>query len=75
MLAVELPVATVRAVRSLVGSRNAAAFIAAAAEREVKARTMDALVRGGTTAEGVAVDAPPDNPAGDTADNPADGPA
>ncbi|MEU7132912.1 MerR family transcriptional regulator [Streptomyces sp. NPDC046261] len=41
---VALPAATVRAVRALVGPRNVAAFIAAAAEREVRSRTMDGLV-------------------------------
>ncbi|MBP2404027.1 DNA-binding transcriptional MerR regulator [Streptomyces syringium] len=40
---VPLPAATVRAVRELVGAEHTAAFIAAAAEREVRARTMDAL--------------------------------
>lgn len=40
---VPLPAATVRAVRELVGAEHVAAFIAAAAEREVRARTMDAL--------------------------------
>ncbi len=40
---VPLPAATVGAVRSLVGPRNVAAFVTAAAEREVQARTMDAL--------------------------------
>ncbi len=40
---VPLPAATMRAVRALVGEVNAAAFIAAAAEREVAARTLDAL--------------------------------
>ncbi|WP_184735075.1 MerR family transcriptional regulator [Streptomyces netropsis] len=40
---VRLPAATVRAVRELVGAEHTAAFIAAAAEREVRARTMDAL--------------------------------
>ncbi|MCB5912067.1 MerR family transcriptional regulator [Streptomyces pinistramenti] len=40
---VALPAATVRAVRDLVGPENAAEFIAAAAQREVQARTMDAL--------------------------------
>ncbi|GGX92641.1 MerR family transcriptional regulator [Streptomyces hiroshimensis] len=42
--AVRLPEGTVRAVADLVGPENVAAFIAAAAEREVRARTMDALV-------------------------------
>ncbi|WP_189534558.1 MerR family transcriptional regulator [Streptomyces roseolilacinus] len=41
--AVVLPAATVRAVHGLVGTENASAFIAAAAEREVRARTLDAL--------------------------------
>ncbi|MFJ8694548.1 MerR family transcriptional regulator [Streptomyces roseolilacinus] len=41
--AVVLPAATVRAVHALVGTANASAFIAAAAEREVRARTLDAL--------------------------------
>ncbi|MEV4739385.1 MerR family transcriptional regulator [Streptomyces sp. NPDC049555] len=41
---VPLPAATVRAVRALAGPANTAAFIAAAAEREVRARTLDALV-------------------------------
>ncbi|GAA2708995.1 MULTISPECIES: MerR family transcriptional regulator [Streptomyces] len=41
---VPLPAATVRAVRALAGPANTAAFIAAAAEREVQARTLDALV-------------------------------
>ncbi|MDF3291372.1 MerR family transcriptional regulator [Streptomyces silvisoli] len=43
-ITVTLPAATVRSVRALVGARNTAAFIAAAAEREVQARTMDGLV-------------------------------
>ncbi|MEU4492867.1 MerR family transcriptional regulator [Streptomyces sp. NBC_00210] len=38
-----LPTETIRAVQALVGEQNAAAFIAAAAEREVQARTLDAL--------------------------------
>ncbi len=41
---VALPAATVRAVRALVGPQNVAAFIPAAAEREVQARTMDGLL-------------------------------
>ncbi|MGW6455642.1 MerR family transcriptional regulator [Streptomyces sp. NPDC055078] len=40
---IALPPETIRAVRALVGPRNTAAFIAAAAEREVRARTLDAL--------------------------------
>ncbi|MGA5560054.1 MerR family transcriptional regulator [Streptomyces platensis] len=42
-----LPAEAVQAVRDLVGTENTAAFIAAAAHREVQARTMDALVSGG----------------------------
>jgi DNA-binding transcriptional MerR regulator len=41
---VALPAATIRAVQQLVGPRNTALFIAAAAERELRARTLDALV-------------------------------
>ncbi|MGW7023635.1 MerR family transcriptional regulator [Streptomyces decoyicus] len=49
--AVLLPAEAVQAVRALVGAENAAAFIAAAAHREVQARTMDALAAdGGGTA-------------------------
>ncbi|WKX71590.1 MerR family transcriptional regulator [Streptomyces sp. XD-27] len=44
--AVPLPAATVRAVRALVGPDGTAGFIAAAADREVAARTMDALAAG-----------------------------
>jgi hypothetical protein len=40
---VPLPEPTVRAVRELVGAGQVAAFVAAAAEREVAARRMDAL--------------------------------
>jgi DNA-binding transcriptional MerR regulator len=40
---VTLPPETIRAVHRLVGQGNAAAFIAAATEREVQARTLDAL--------------------------------
>ncbi|MGW7514718.1 MerR family transcriptional regulator [Streptomyces sp. NPDC054796] len=40
---VRLPVEVLAAVRSLVGTERAAAFIAAAADREVQARTMDRL--------------------------------
>ncbi|GAA5613105.1 hypothetical protein Spla01_04273 [Streptomyces platensis] len=43
-----LPAGAVQAVRDLVGTENTAAFIAAAAHREVQARTMDALVAGDT---------------------------
>ncbi|MER7831865.1 MerR family transcriptional regulator [Streptomyces sp. NPDC095602] len=54
--AVVLPAATVRAVRELVGAENASEFIAVAAEREVRARTLDRLVArnrdaGGDTGE------------------------
>ncbi|MFF5919512.1 MerR family transcriptional regulator [Streptomyces flavochromogenes] len=40
---VALPAGTVRAVQSLVGPEGVAAFVAAAAEREVHKRTLDAL--------------------------------
>nr|WSW68038.1 MerR family transcriptional regulator [Streptomyces sp. NBC_00995] len=40
---VSLPAATISAVESLVGRDKAAAFIAAAAEREVQTRTLDAI--------------------------------
>ncbi|WP_432165011.1 MerR family transcriptional regulator [Streptomyces sp. bgisy031] len=40
---VALPADTIRAVQSLVGAESAAAFIAAATEREVQARTLDSL--------------------------------
>ncbi|WP_406865372.1 MerR family transcriptional regulator [Streptomyces sp. HUAS MG47] len=40
---VALPPETIRAVQRLVGNENVAAFIAAAAEREVQSRTLDAL--------------------------------
>ncbi|MFF7726273.1 MerR family transcriptional regulator [Streptomyces sp. NPDC008001] len=43
---VRLPDRTARAVAALVGQENVAAFVAAAVEREVQARTMDALVIG-----------------------------
>ncbi|MGX7758607.1 MerR family transcriptional regulator [Streptomyces angustmyceticus] len=45
---VVLPAEAVQAVRALVGAENTAAFIAAAARREVQARTMDALASGGS---------------------------
>ncbi|MFJ9415018.1 MerR family transcriptional regulator [Streptomyces sp. NPDC101227] len=54
---VPLPAGTVQAVRDLVGPDNTAAFIAAAVQREVQARTMDAL----------AASAVRDAPAGDEA--------
>ncbi|MCC3766800.1 MerR family transcriptional regulator [Streptomyces sp. UNOC14_S4] len=44
---VQLPATTVEAVRALVGEDQVAAFIAAAAEREVQARRMDAMRRNG----------------------------
>ncbi|WP_329400633.1 MerR family transcriptional regulator [Streptomyces melanogenes] len=40
---VTLPAHTLRAVQALVGAENVAAFISAAAEREVQSRTLDAL--------------------------------
>ncbi|WP_381796357.1 MerR family transcriptional regulator [Streptomyces niveus] len=40
---VRLPAATIDAVQELVGEENASAFITAAAERELAARTLDAL--------------------------------
>ncbi|AZK95151.1 MULTISPECIES: MerR family transcriptional regulator [Streptomyces] len=40
---VALPVETIRAVRNLVGPENTAAFITAATERELQARTLDVL--------------------------------
>ncbi|WP_418958004.1 MerR family transcriptional regulator [Streptomyces tritici] len=40
---VALPPETIRAVEKLVGRENVAAFVAAATEREVQARTLDAL--------------------------------
>lgn len=43
---VHLPAGTVQAVRELVGEEHMEAFIAAAAERELLARTMDALLPG-----------------------------
>ncbi|MEU3076217.1 MerR family transcriptional regulator [Streptomyces laurentii] len=45
--AVTLPGETIRAVQKLVGERNVSAFIAAAAEREVQTRTLDALASTG----------------------------
>ncbi|MFC9235870.1 MerR family transcriptional regulator [Streptomyces decoyicus] len=51
--AVLLPAEAVQAVRALVGAENAAAFIAAAAHREVQARAMDTLAAGrGAAASG-----------------------
>ncbi|WP_267243519.1 MerR family transcriptional regulator [Streptomyces sp. PR69] len=44
---VTLPAETIRAVQRLVGDEDTAAFIAAAAEREVKARTLDTLTATG----------------------------
>ncbi|MCX4730837.1 MerR family transcriptional regulator [Streptomyces sp. NBC_01363] len=43
-LGVDLPPSTIRAVQQLVGTENVSAFVAAAAEREVQSRTLDALV-------------------------------
>lgn len=48
--AVALPADAVAAVRALVGPEHTAAFIAAAARREVQARAMDALVPNGSHA-------------------------
>lgn len=45
---VTLPADAMRAVQALVGPEHTAAFIAAAAQREVHARTMDALAAGGS---------------------------
>ncbi|MEU6028519.1 MerR family transcriptional regulator [Streptomyces tauricus] len=54
---VAVPVATMTAVEGLVGAENAAEFIALAAEREVRARALDALAaHGPQTTE---VDEPP----------------
>ncbi|MEV6141864.1 MerR family transcriptional regulator [Streptomyces sp. NPDC051992] len=41
---VDLPPGTIRAVQQLVGTENVSAFIAAAAERELQSRTLDALI-------------------------------
>ncbi|MCX5199997.1 MerR family transcriptional regulator [Streptomyces sp. NBC_00237] len=41
--ALALPAGTIAAVRALVGAENASAFVAAATERELQARTLDAL--------------------------------
>ncbi|MGW6539464.1 MerR family transcriptional regulator [Streptomyces sp. NPDC055051] len=41
--AVQLPVGTIRAVQALVGPENVAPFVAAATERELNKRTLDAL--------------------------------
>ncbi|WP_078893918.1 MerR family transcriptional regulator [Streptomyces sp. CT34] len=51
--AVLLPVEAVQAVRGLVGPENTAAFIAAAAHREVQARTLDALASAAREARAV----------------------
>lgn len=48
--AVLLPAATLASVRALVGEESAAAFIAAAADRETAARTMDGLAKDGLSA-------------------------
>ncbi|QHC26498.1 MerR family transcriptional regulator [Streptomyces sp. GS7] len=50
---VVLPAEAVQAVRSLVGPENTAAFIVAAAHREVQARTMDALASAAREARAV----------------------
>lgn len=44
---VRIPASTIRAVEGLVGSEHVSAFIAAAAEREVQSRTLDALAANG----------------------------
>jgi DNA-binding transcriptional MerR regulator len=44
---VALPPGTISAVQRLVGAQNVSAFIAAAAEREVQSRTLDALASSG----------------------------
>ncbi|MGI5350135.1 MerR family transcriptional regulator [Streptomyces sp. CA-250714] len=44
---IRLPAETVESVRELVGEAHVPAFFAAAAEREVRARTMDRMTRGG----------------------------
>ncbi|MFG3495997.1 MerR family transcriptional regulator [Streptomyces sp. NPDC047928] len=48
---VVLPAATLQAVHDLVGPENTAAFVTAATEREVQARTLDALAAGHRPAE------------------------
>ncbi|MFI1157280.1 MerR family transcriptional regulator [Streptomyces sioyaensis] len=70
-----LPAAAVRAVRALVGPENTAAFIAAAADREVQARTMDVLAAGGTgpASAGGSRPAPSGAAAGTTGGRRADG--
>ncbi|GGZ16856.1 hypothetical protein GCM10010387_06850 [Streptomyces inusitatus] len=50
---VTLPPETIRAVRELVGDQHLSAFIAAAAEREVRARIMDTLAASEPPAGGV----------------------
>ncbi|MGW7413227.1 MerR family transcriptional regulator [Streptomyces sp. NPDC054863] len=44
--ALPLPAGTIAAVQALVGAENASAFVAAATERELQARTLDALSSG-----------------------------
>ncbi|MEU1039611.1 MerR family transcriptional regulator [Streptomyces sp. NPDC005907] len=51
---VALPADTIRAVERLVGAGHAADFIAAAAEREVRKRTLDALAANGLRSNGIA---------------------
>jgi DNA-binding transcriptional MerR regulator len=51
---VAIPADTMRAVERLVGAHNAAAFITAAAEREVQKRTLDDLVASPAADNGVA---------------------
>ncbi|MGI5339074.1 MerR family transcriptional regulator [Streptomyces sp. CA-181903] len=57
-VAVELPAATVDAVRDLVGPDGVGAFVAAAAEREARARAMDGLVERHRQGAGQAVTGP-----------------
>jgi hypothetical protein len=54
---VALPASTIQSVRRVVGAENAAAFIAAAAEREVQARKLDDLAS--THANGKDIDQVP----------------
>ncbi|SCK27399.1 Predicted transcriptional regulators [Streptomyces sp. SceaMP-e96] len=64
-----LPAETMQAVRALVGAENTAAFIAAAAHREVQARTMDALVAS-SSGGGIGIDTASADNAGAPEDTP-----
>lgn len=64
-----LPAEAVQAVRALVGAENTAAFIAAAAHREVQARTMDALVAS-SSGGGIGIDTASADNAGAPEDTP-----